>query len=120
VPSGIKDWTYAFYTRMNDKIFEEIKNLEIPYLGIEYPPTNSKIKRIIEEVLKEEGLDPSILNEERIGIKLFSDGTRKAIALPKDLKMKRLGRSTVKVSFILPPGSYATVLLRKLFLCERN
>ncbi len=120
VPSGIKDWTYAFYTRMNDKIFGEIKDLEIPYLGIEYPPTNSKIKRIIEEVLKEEGLDPSILNEERIGIKLFSDGTRKAIALPKDLKMKRLGRSTVKVSFILPPGSYATVLLRKLFLCERN
>jgi tRNA pseudouridine13 synthase len=120
VPSGIKDWTYAFYTKMNDRIFEEIKDLEIPYLGIEYPPENLKVKRIIEEVLKEEGITPEILRAERMGIKLFTDGVRKAIALPEGLKMERKGRSVVKVSFVLPPGSYATVLLRKLFLCQRE
>jgi tRNA pseudouridine13 synthase len=120
VPSGIKDWTYAFYTKMNDRIFEEIKDLEIPYLGIEYPPKNLKVKRIIEEVLKEEGITPEILQAERMGIKLFTDGVRKAIALPEGLKMERKGRSVVKVSFVLPPGSYATVLLRKLFLCQRE
>ncbi|HIO42161.1 MAG TPA: tRNA pseudouridine(13) synthase TruD, partial [Aquifex sp.] len=75
---------------------------------------------VIEEVLKEEGIDEKLLKEERIGIKLFTDGVRKAIALPENLKMERLGRSTVKVSFVLPPGSYATVLLRKLFLCNRD
>ena len=120
VPSGIKDWTYAFYKDMKDAIFEEIKDLEIPYLGIEYPPKDLKVKRVIEEVLKEEGIDPKLLQEERIGIKLFTDGVRKAIAIPENLKMERIGRSTVKVSFVLPPGSYATVLLRKLFLCKRD
>ena len=120
VPQGIKDWTYAFYTRMNETIFEEIKDLEIPYLGIEYPPPNPKVKRIIEEVLREEGISPEILKEERVGIKLFTDGVRKAIAIPEGLKLKRISRSAVKVSFILPPGSYATVLLRKLFLCQRE
>jgi len=120
VPSGIKDWTYAFYKDMKDAIFEEIKDLEIPYLGIEYPPKDLKVKRVIEEVLKEEGIDPKLLQEERIGIKLFTDGVRKAIAIPEKLKMERMGRSTVKVSFVLPPGSYATVLLRKLFLCKRD
>ena len=120
VPAGIKDWTYAFYRDMKDPIFEEIKDLEIPYLGIEYPPKNLKVRKVIEEVLKEEGIDEKLLKEERIGIKLFTDGVRKAIALPENLKMERLGRSTVKVSFVLPPGSYATVLLRKLFLCNRD
>ena len=120
VPAGIKDWTYAFYRDMKDPIFEEIKDLEIPYLGIEYPPKNLKVRKVIEEVLKEEGIDEKLLKEERVGIKLFTDGVRKAIALPENLKMERLGRSTVKVSFVLPPGSYATVLLRKLFLCNRD
>ncbi len=117
VPSGIKNWTYAFYNKMNDRIFEEIKDLEIPYLGIEHKPSSPKVERIIKEVLEEEGITPSILQEERIGIKLFSDGIRKAIALPQNLNLERLGRATVKVSFILPPGSYATVLLKKIFLC---
>ncbi|NPB04829.1 MAG: tRNA pseudouridine(13) synthase TruD [Aquificae bacterium] len=120
VPSGVKDWTYAFYKKMNDRIFEQIKDLEIPYLGVEYKPKDPKVAKIIEEVLREEGITPDLLGEERIGIKLFSDGVRKAVAVPKDLKMERLGRSTVKLSFVLPPGSYATVLLRKLFLCERD
>jgi tRNA pseudouridine13 synthase len=105
---------------MNETIFKEIKDLEIPYLGIEYPPPNPKVKRIIEEVLREEGISPEILKEERVGIKLFTDGVRKAIAIPEGLKLKRISRSAVKVSFILPPGSYATVLLRKLFLCQRE
>jgi tRNA pseudouridine13 synthase len=120
VPAGIKDWQYAFYTKMNDTIFEEIKDLEIPYLGIEYKPKNPKVERIINEVLQEEGITEEILQAERIGIKLFTDGVRKAIAIPQGLKMERISRSAVKVSFILPPGSYATVLLRKLFLCERE
>ena len=120
VPAGVKDWNYAFYKRMNEIIFREIKNLEIPYLGIEYKPQNRKVAKVMEEVLKEEGITPELLNEERIGIKLFSDGVRKAIAIPEGLKMERLGRSVVKLSFTLPPGSYATVLLRKLFLCERE
>lgn len=120
VPAGIKDWQYAFYTKMNDTIFEEIKDLEIPYLGIEYKPKNPKVEKIINEVLQEEGITEEILQAERIGIKLFTDGVRKAIAIPQGLKMERISRSAVKVSFILPPGSYATVLLRKLFLCERE
>jgi len=120
VPAGVKDWNYAFYKRMNEIIFGEIKNLEIPYLGIEYKPQNRKVAKVMEEVLKEEGITPELLKEERIGIKLFSEGVRKAIAIPEGLKMERLGRSVVKLSFTLPPGSYATVLLRKLFLCERE
>ena len=120
VPAGIKDWEYAFYTKMNDAIFEEIKDLEIPYLGIEYKPQNPKVERIIKEVLEEEGITSEILKEERIGIKLFTDGVRKAIAIPQGLRMERISRSAVKLSFVLPPGSYATVLLRKLFLCNRE
>ena len=122
VPTGIKDWEYTFYNQMNEEIFSQIKNLEIPFLGIEFPPKDIKIKKIIEEVLSEEKINEKVLNEERIGIKLFSDGVRKAIAIPKNLHLEKVkgDNRIMKVSFILPPGSYATVLLRKLFLCQRN
>jgi len=69
----------SFTTEMNEKIFEEIRDLEIPFLGIEFEPANRKF--------------------------------------PENLKLLEKGRGYVKLSFTLPAGSYATVLLRKI-LCS--
>ncbi len=109
-------WRLAFITEIEDKVFEDIKDLEIPFLGTEYKPQSRKIELIMKEILEEEGLTPSMLRAERVGIKLFNDGLRKAFVFPKDLKVIDEGENFLRLSFILPPGSYATVLLRKL-LC---
>jgi len=108
-------WELAFFNDMNDRLWEEIKDLEIPYLGVDFPPKNKKVELIIREVLSEEGITPKVLLAERVGIRLFSDGVRKAFFKPKDLKVLEEGKGEMKLSFVLPPGSYATVLLRKLF-----
>ncbi len=110
-------WRLSFIREITPEVFEEIKDLEIPFLGTQYKPSNKKIELIIREVLEEEGLTPQDLEARRIGIKLLSDGVRKAFVFPKDLKVLEEGGDFVKLSFILPPGSYATVLLRKL-LCS--
>ncbi|HID65942.1 MAG TPA: tRNA pseudouridine(13) synthase TruD, partial [Aquificaceae bacterium] len=47
-------WELAFFNEMSERIWEEIKNIEIPYLGLDYPPKNKKIEIIIKEVLQEE------------------------------------------------------------------
>ena len=111
-------WELAFFNEMKDKIWEEIKDLEIPYLGVDYPPQNPKVALIIKEVLEEEGITPKMLMAERIGIKLFSDGVRKAFFRPQNLKVLEEKKGSLKLSFTLPPGSYATVLLRKLFCSD--
>ncbi len=110
-------WRLSFIREITPEVFEEIKDLEIPFLGTQYKPSNKKIELIIREVLEEEGLTPQDLEARRIGIKLLSDGVRKAFVFPKDLKVLEEGGDFVKLSFVLPPGSYATVLLRKL-LCS--
>ncbi len=111
-------WELAFFNEMNQKVWEEIKDLEIPYLGVDYPPQNKKVELIIREVLQEEGITPKTLMAERIGIKLFSDGVRKAFFKPKELKVLEDKGKSMKLSFTLPPGSYATVLLRKLYCSD--
>lgn len=113
-------WELAFFSEMNERVWEEIKDLEIPYLGTDYPPQNKKVELIIGEVLQEEGITPKMLMAERIGIKLFSDGQRKAFFKPKNLKVLEENKGSLKLSFELPPGSYATVLLRKLFCSDIN
>ncbi len=107
-------WELAFIKEIKDEIFQQIKDLKIPALGIEYPPKDPKIKRIIEEVLESEGITDEILKAEKLGIKLFKDFERPAFSFPEDLKILEEGENYIKLSFILPPGSYATVLLKKL------
>ena len=110
-------WRLAFITRIGENVFREIRDMEIPFLGVELRPESKKIELIIREVLEEEGLKEEDLRAERIGVKLFSDGKRRAFVFPEGLKVLEEGRDFVKLSFTLPPGSYATVLLRKL-LCS--
>ena len=107
-------WELAFIKEIKNEIFQQIKDLKIPALGTEYPPKDPKIARIIKEVLEDEGITEDILKAEKIGIKLFTDFERPAFAFPKDLKILDKGNNYIKLSFTLPPGSYATVLLKKL------
>ncbi len=110
-------WRLAFITRIDETVFEEIKDLEIPFLGSEIKPKDPKIGLIIREVIEDEGLSRSALKAERIGMKIFTDGVRKAFAFPESLTLEELEGKYAVLSFTLPPGSYATVLLRKV-LCS--
>ncbi|EDP75994.1 tRNA pseudouridine(13) synthase TruD [Hydrogenivirga sp. 128-5-R1-1] len=110
-------WRLSFIKEVDEGLFEEIRELEIPFLGTEFKPKNKKVELIIKEVLREEGINEEVIRARRIGVKLFTDGVRKAFAFPQGLRVLEEGRGYVKLSFTLPPGSYATVLLRKL-LCS--
>lgn len=107
-------WRLAFITEIGEEIFDQIRDLEIPYLGTEEKPGSKKIELIIKEILEEEGIKPNDLEKEIDGMKLFIDGRRRAFVFPEGLKILEEGKGILKLSFTLPPGSYATILLRKL------
>ena len=108
----IHDWKLSFYKEVYD--LEYLKNLKIPYTGKEYPTEDSSLRDIIEKTLKESGIKDTDFEKEVAGIKVLTDGLRDAIFFPEDFRVAEKTKSSITVSFFLPTGSYATVLLRNL------
>ncbi|NPA53120.1 MAG: tRNA pseudouridine(13) synthase TruD [Aquificae bacterium] len=91
-----------------------LKNLEIPYTGKVFKIEDDILKRIIKETLKKYKIREEDIEREVIGIKVLTDGKRKAIVFPKDLKVKHKKDDSLELDFFLPAGSYATILLRNI------
>jgi tRNA pseudouridine13 synthase len=76
---------------------------------------------LVEEVLREESLEPSQLKLRGLRKMFFSKGDRAAFFIPSELKHdasadeKHSGRQKLTVRFTLPPGCYATLLLKRAF-----
>ncbi|MEO0098651.1 MAG: tRNA pseudouridine(13) synthase TruD [candidate division WOR-3 bacterium] len=110
-----------FYKELPEGIRDYLSNLSIssPAPRAEFPPDLSPI---VEEVLKKEGLKVSDL---KLKLKMrgiyFKPYLRKAITIPQDLEISGLeedeiypGKMKLRINFFLPPGSYATVLIKRL------
>jgi len=108
----INNWKLNFYTYVGD--LEHLKNLEIPYTGKDFKIKDCYLETIIPEVLKEFKIKESDFGKEVIGIKILTDGKRKAIIFPKNIEIYQNSGNSLTISFFLPTGSYATVLLRNL------
>ncbi|MEO0019773.1 MAG: tRNA pseudouridine(13) synthase TruD [candidate division WOR-3 bacterium] len=114
----------AFYETLTSHQQDYLTHLPLPALGPKARFPDERIERIAQEVLKEEGLN---LNQLKLRFRIkglfFKPYERRAIFKPVQLKMMGPepdelypGKSKVRLSFILPPGSYATVLLKRLLL----
>ncbi|WP_297444760.1 tRNA pseudouridine(13) synthase TruD [Desulfurobacterium sp.] len=108
----INNWKLYFYLEVPD--FEYFKNLQIPYTGKNLPPEDSLLKKVMKKVFKEEKVTPSVFDMEIAGMKVMTDGQRKAVVIPENFKIVSKTKKDVTIQFILPPGSYATILLRAL------
>ncbi len=119
----IKGTSLIFYVAWEAGL-NVLKGLQLPYvspelLGEQLPP------EIMEEflrVLKEEVQRLKIqdihtfLEAEALGLKVFSSGRRPALSFPWEGKVICPEQNRCTLSFFLPSGSYATILLRRLLL----
>jgi len=108
----INNWKLSFYTEIYD--LDYLSKLEIPYTAKDFKPEDKLLERIIKETLVKYGITEDMFEREIIGIKILTDGKRRAIVFPENLKITEKKSNSVKLSFFLPSGSYATVLLRAL------
>lgn len=102
-----------FYHTLESKTREKLAALEIPYHTHQSEP---------DEILKAEGIEPSQLKLKGLRSTYFSKGRRPAIVFPKDLGEPEIspddlnpGKSKAALTFKLPRGSYATVLVKRIF-----
>ena len=108
----INNWKLSYYLKVNDTNY--LKELEIPYTGHKYVPEDRILRKAILKVQQKYGIKKEWFDKEIAGMIVMTDGLRKAISFPQDFKILEKTKKSMKLSFTLPSGSYATILLRFL------
>ena len=122
-----------FLNAVQSKIFNDLviemnikKQTTIPLIGYN---TNidkeNKISRKIIDIMKRYEIKKEFFEMKNMPEIAVSGGLREAILFPKELKIIDIskdeinrGKSKVKISFFLPKGSYATIVLREVMKNE--
>jgi tRNA pseudouridine13 synthase len=114
----------AFYDELNPTDAKFLSKLVIPAPGPDAEFASERAARVTNQVLTREGLSLDQLELKlRIRGVFFKAYPRKAVVLPERLKATAPepddlypGRKKLVLSFFLPPGSYATMLIKRLSL----
>ncbi|OAG26813.1 tRNA pseudouridine(13) synthase TruD [Thermodesulfatator autotrophicus] len=123
---GLKLWPVPyllgellFYRDFPEELTEAILNQKIP-LPSPRLKLDPELKELMEEVLRREGIEG--LEKFRTLAKgaTFKTYPREVAIIPQKLKFEIVNRNQVWLEFFLPKGSYATIVLKRLFLLPEN
>lgn len=111
---------YIFFDEIDDKTFEYLKNLEIPLASSKVEMSDTVVEKIYNEILSERQIRPAQFNLKKIRQSFFKSVPRAVIVMPK-LQYKieddevYEGKKKLIVGLILPRGSYATMVIKRIF-----
>jgi tRNA pseudouridine13 synthase len=116
--------TLAFYDELSPTDAKYLSKLVIPAPGPDAEFASERAARVTNQVLTREGLSLDQLELKlRIRGVFFKAYERKAVVSPENLKASPPepddlypGRKKLVLSFFLPPGAYATMLIKRLSL----
>lgn len=94
---------------------EKIENKKMPVLGFLTEFKNKQLKEIYKNLMKEEKIkkEDFIIREMP---ELSSEGVERDLLVEiKDFEITKEDKKTFLVEFSLPPGSYATLVIKKMF-----
>jgi tRNA pseudouridine13 synthase len=101
---------------------EKFKDLKFPLIGFGHEDVeNKEIQEIIDEIMDEEHLSYTDFIIKQIPELTLEGELRKVIVPVHDMEIGRkitdelnTGKKKIKVSFMLPKGSYATMVIRRI------
>ncbi len=108
----INNWKLSYYTFVSD--FDYFKELQIPYTAKEFKVEDPVLRKAFKRVFDRYGVREEWFDREVGGMVIMTDGLRRAAVFPEEFKVLGKTKKSMVLTFILPPGSYATVLLRFL------
>jgi tRNA pseudouridine13 synthase len=104
------------------RTFQEFANLKLPMLNENTKSKDKLIQRAIERTLKAEGVPQKSLAMTRLKSAFFLEVERPLVLKPANFVISELGddernrgRKKLTLDFELPPGSYATLVLTRIF-----
>src|SRR3990172_2592466 len=111
----------VFYKALPKGLFKEFAETQIPLIDHKVKFQGEKIKEIAERVIEREGVEIENFRLNKIKKAFFKSVSRRLIVIPEGLELSDSAsdeispnKNKVTISFTLPSGSYATVLLRRL------
>ncbi len=115
--------SYLFWRRLDDKSLYYLKSLEIPTSSAKIDFPDDSMRFLHQEILQEKNLKISSFRTEILTKAYFKSFMRKAAIIPDEIQISdktkdelHEGKKKMTLSFFLPRGSYATMLMKRLSL----
>ena len=115
--------TFLFYKTIDDELFNKLKNKTFPTIApdIDYTKFDEEYQNIIAKVLKKEGISLNDFNKLN-DLGRISYTERNIVSIPKNIKYGTFkkdelnkGKYKISVEFELNKGSYATIVIKRVF-----
>jgi len=115
--------TYEFFGELPRGVEDRVRKAVLPVPGHDTVVADPQVRRILQEVLHEEGMRLADLRVRQMRRIVVHGVQRPALALPEDLTASETldddlypGRKKMTLRFFLPRGSYATMLVKRIGL----
>lgn len=112
-----------FYQKLSQELLELFKNLKIPFpsprMQIEDTP-ELPLYTLYLKVFKKEGFEDFKGLRSFIKGLVFKSYSRPALTFPVDLTCEKVADKTYKIKFFLEKGSYATLIIKRLFYAHSS
>ncbi|GAQ95617.1 tRNA pseudouridine13 synthase [Thermodesulfovibrio aggregans] len=111
---------YIFFDEIDKQNFAYLKTLQIPLASSKAKISDATVERIYNEILNERQIRPAQFNLKKIRQAFFKSTQRAVIVIPKiNYKIEDdeiyQGKKKLLLEFVLPRGSYATMVIKRIF-----
>ena len=114
---------YLFWHETEAKTLSYLSALEIPTAAAKMDFADDLIRSLFDGILKEKGLTPGSFRTKALRKVYFRSFRRRAVVIPESLQAIGVGNDELNpgkmkwtISFVLPRGSYGTMLIKRLVL----
>ncbi len=117
---------YLFYDSINTNELEYWQKITVPTASSKMDITNPEIASIYEKVFEENNIKRPQFNLTKIRQSYFKSHERNISTIPLNMEWKigtdtiYPGRNTISLKFLLSRGSYATMLIKRLFATQNH
>ncbi|MFZ2054084.1 MAG: tRNA pseudouridine(13) synthase TruD [Candidatus Aminicenantales bacterium] len=118
-----REGAYLFWPDLDAETFSYLSSLEIPTAAPKMEFGDDLSRSTFEDILQEKGLSPGSFRTKALRRVYFRSFQRKALIVPEELQVlssgedeRHPGKKKWTISFVLPRGSYGTMLIKRLSL----
>lgn len=112
---------YVFFDKIEEKSLKYLKGLTIPTASSKAKMPDKVTEKIYHEILDERGAKLSMFNLRKLRQAFFKSVDRDVLVIPEEFEYKieddevYEGKRKLFLQFSLPRGSYATMLIKRIF-----